>query len=321
MLKRRHILIAAFTAFTCLLLTPAEGQQVTGFRRGAASNPALAGAGGNGSISVSYMSLYPGSGYGLHNLYFSWDSFFEALNGGLGVGVSSEQSGNLFNDTRLNFSWSYHLRASRELYFFGGLSSGLIYRGFRNSSLIFPDQVDPISGPVLPTAEQVISPYNLLFDMGAGFSLIYREMLFSVDMAHLFRPYLSQPGAAGTRLPVCISAQFFTRLNTGAGDLFAVPYLEATLSGNYRRVSAGGVLEYKNLGTGVLWLITSAGNAMQPSFSAGTGRLRVSYSVRVGLSGRSGALPLMLMHQAGITTGLNIVDKRKAIRAIYLPEL
>jgi len=312
----------AATAFVALFtISAAEGQTATGFYRGTATNPSLAGASGDGVLRMSYLSLFPGSGFKLNNFHVTFDRFYEALHGGAGVSFTSEQAGGLLNDTRMSFSYSYHLRAARDLYILAGMSSGFIFRGFNRSDLLFPDQIDPLLGPVLQGSETVSSQSRFLYDMGAGFTFVYKNSMASVDAGHLFSPDLSGAGIQGAKLPVRITIQAFSRIATGAEGLSFVPYGEFTSAGYFKRFSAGTALEYQNLGAGLLWQNTPAGSALQPSLTIRTGRLALHYSVMFSASPGNQALAPVSMHRAGITTGLNIVDKRKTVMTIILPHL
>jgi type IX secretion system PorP/SprF family membrane protein len=298
-----------------------KGQSVAGFTGGNGKNPSFAGIEGDGNLRLTYQSFLPGGGYDLNSYFLSYDVFVEPLHGGVGVAVSSDHSGGLMSDSRIRLAWSYHLRATRELYIFAGMNAGLIHRNFNTSRLIFPDQIDPLNGAVLPAGETVNYPSSLFYDMGAGFTLIFRTSFLSFDASHLFRPDLSRSGVDGADLPRKFTFQAFSRQNLGRDEVYMVPYVEFVAGGRNFSLTAGSVLEYKSLGFSMLWMKLPIGNTIQTGCSMKIDRLTLNYAFRFRTGSGEAGVPFGLMHQAGIRLSLNIVDKRYVIKAINLPEL
>jgi len=301
----------------CLL----QGQYVSGFAAGNGKNPSFAGIEGDGSLRLAYQSFFPGGGYDLNSYHLSYDAFIEPLHGGVGVAVSSDHSGGLLTDSRIRLAWSYHLRATRELYIFAGMNAGFIHRNFNSSRLVFPDQIDPVNGVILTGSETVSHPSSLFYDMGAGFTVLYRTSFFSFDASHLFRPDLSRSGVDGANLPRIFTLQAFSRQNLGKDEFYMVPYAEIIAGGSDFRMAAGSALEYNSLGFSMLWMRSAAGNTIQTSCSMKMERLTVNYAFRFRAGSGEPGVPFGLMHQAGIRLSLNIVDKRYVVKAINLPEL
>lgn len=316
-------MIRLLTSFLLLIMTVCllQGQYVSGFAAGNGKNPSFAGIEGDGSLRLAYQSFFPGGGYELNSYKLSYDVFIEPLHGGVGVAVSSDHSGGLLTDSRIKLAWSYHLRATRELYIFAGMSAGLIHRSFNSSRLVFPDQIDPVNGVILTGGETVNYPSSLFYDMGAGLTVLYRTSFFSFDASHLFRPDLSRSGVDGADLPRIFTLQAFSRQNLGKDEFYLVPYAELVSGGGDYMLAAGGALEYNSLGFSTLWMKSAAGNAIQASCSMKMERLTLNYSFRFRAGAGEPGVPFGLMHQAGIRLSLNIVDKRDLIKAINLPEL
>ncbi|MFO7575580.1 MAG: PorP/SprF family type IX secretion system membrane protein [Bacteroidales bacterium] len=316
-------MIRLLTSFFLMIMTACllQGQYVAGFAAGNGKNPSFAGIEGDGSLRLTYQSFFPGGGYDLNSYHLSYDVFMEPLHGGVGVAVSSDHSGGLLSDSRIRLSWSYHLRATRELYIFAGMNVGLIHRNFNSSRLVFPDQIDPLNGVIFTGGETVNYPSSLFYDMGAGFTLLYRTSFFSFDASHLFRPDLSRSGVDGADLPRIFTFQAFSRQNLGSDELNLVPYAELVAGGRDFSLAAGSVLEYNSLGFSMLWLRSAVGNSIQTSCSMKIERLTVNYAFRFRAGASEAGVPFGLMHQAGIRLSLNIVDKRYVVKAINLPEL
>ena len=49
-----------------------------------AANPSLTGAGEGGMLGLAYRDYYPGNGLNLNTLYLGYDTFIEAVHGGIG---------------------------------------------------------------------------------------------------------------------------------------------------------------------------------------------------------------------------------------------
>lgn len=316
-------MIRLLTTFFLLRVTVClmHGQYVAGFATGNGKNPSFAGIEGDGNLRITYQSFFPGGGYNLNAYHLSYDVFIEPLHGGAGIAVSSDHSGGILSDTRARFAWSYHLRATRELYVFAGISAGLIHRYFNSSKLVFPNQIDPLNGAVLPAGETINYPSSLYYDMGAGFTILYKTTFLSFDASHLFKPDLSNSGIQGADLARIYTVQAFSRHNLGGDELSLVPYAELVAGGKEYRLAAGSALEYNSLVISVLWLKSAIGNSIQTGLSMQMERFSVNYAFRFLAADGGNGIPFGLMHQAGLRMSLNIVDKRYLVKTIKLPEL
>ena len=296
-------------------------QQDVGYRYVSGVNPAFAGAAGTGRLSVDYTSIYPGSGYSLNSFNLSFDTFLEFAHGGAGFSILSDHPGGLMTDIRAMFAYSYHLQISRDLYLFAGLNAGLIYRSININKLIFPDQIDPLTGVSLPGNEVIDQPSDIFFDMGTGFLISYRNTSLSLSAGHLFQPDFSGGRADGAELPRTYRMQVFSRFKTGRDELFLVPYIHASAGGDVSLLAVGGAVEYGRMGLGFLAISEQSGFNIQTSLKAGHDNLDFLYSFRFSVVSENTGLPIALVHQLGIRLSLNIVDKRNAVKTINFPDL
>jgi type IX secretion system PorP/SprF family membrane protein len=315
-------LLFYLAALLCLLPgSDLSGQQPVGYSMGSGRNPAFAGAEGTGRVRILYSSVYPSGGYGLNSFNLSFDTFLEPAHGGAGFNLVSEHPGGLMNDISGNLFYSYHLRASRDLWFFAGMSAGIIYRSYNTGRLIFPDQIDPLSGAVLPGNEVVNRPSYLFFDMGAGLMMIYRTLVVSLDADHLFQPDISSGAIPGATLPRYFTLQAYNRFSLSDELLTLIPYAEVSAGGGQYLIAAGGAVEYGRLGLGILGISEMSGTNIQTSVKAGHGNIEYFYAFRFSPVSKNPGLPFALLHQAGIQLSLNIVDKRNSIKTILFPHL
>jgi len=320
-MHRHTNVIISISFFLLIAGNSALAQQVAGYPYRTGINPAFAGAEGDGKLTLNYNSTYPGSGYKLNSFHLSYDTFLEAAHGGAGLSLLSDHPGGLMNDIRALFSYSYHLRLSRDLFLFGGMNAGLIYRTINRGKLIFPDQIDPLTGVTLPGSEMLNETSNLYFDMGAGFLVVYLNTSVSFSAEHLFQPDLSNGTAPGTELPRYFTLQANSRFGSGNEDLFFIPYLQVSAGGGQFLFAAGGAMEYGRIGAGIVLISEQSGVNLQTSLKAGHGKIDYLYSFRFSVSSENVGLPIALVNQVGIRLSLNVVNKRNIIKTINIPDL
>lgn len=315
--------LTSFRTFLLLFLLVGNdiaAQQGVGYRYGSGVNPAFAGAAGIGRLAVDYTSTYPGSGYNLNSFNLSFDTFLEFAHGGAGFSLLSDHPGGLLTDIRALFAYSYHLQISRDLYLFAGMNAGLIYRSINRSKLVFPDQIDPLTGVSFSGNEVIDQPSDIFFDMGTGFLISYRSYSLALSAAHLFQPDFSEGAAYGAELPRRYQIQVFSRFRTKSEELFLVPYFQTTAGGGESLLAAGGAVEYDRIGIGFMGIYEQSGFNILTSLKVGHDNLDFLYSFRFSVISENIGLPIALVHQLGIRLSLNIVDKRNAIKTINFPD-
>ncbi|MGQ9620881.1 MAG: PorP/SprF family type IX secretion system membrane protein, partial [Bacteroidales bacterium] len=170
-----------------------------GFQPAVILNPAVAGIEGDGILRMVYMTQYPGQGFNLHSFSGSYDAFISVLHGGIAGYISNDYLG-IINDIRGGFSYSYHLRASKDLYINAGLSASFQHRGINTVKMVLPDQIDPLQGVVLPSAEEISGRGRTIFDVGTGFVMISGNYLAGISVNHLARPDLEGSGSQESSL-------------------------------------------------------------------------------------------------------------------------
>jgi hypothetical protein len=157
--------------------------------------------------------------------------------------------------------------------------------------------------------------------MGAGFLMLFRSLVVSLDADHLFQPDISAGAIPGSTLPRNYTLQAYNRFRTSNDLLTLVPYLEVSAGGGQYLFAAGGAAEYGRLGLGILGISEMSGTNIQTSVKAGYGNMEYFYSFRFSPFSKNPGLPFVLLHQAGIQFSLNIVDKRNSIKTILFPHL
>lgn len=286
-------------------------------------NPSAAGSEGSGTIRFSYLNYYPGNAYKLHNFTISYDSFIQALHGGLGLYLSDYYQGGIVNDISGGFSYSYHFRAGNEVFIRAGLSSGFFHRGYSSKGMLLPEQIDPLGGPALPASEIISVRNRAVFDLSSGFMLDYKNMSAGVSVSHLTEPEIAEGKGYGDRLrrnlSVFITADF-NILNDGM--LILKPVFIAGLSEDLKSLAAGSVVSMRILSVSAVFEVTDYKDLdLQSGISFSAGGIRFYYNYRFNLAAGYNLVPLPIFHQTGMCFSLNNVDKRKTVKTIIFPEL
>lgn len=317
----RYMLCVVF--FILLICSRASGQEGMNFQATMISNPAVTGIEGDGTVRLSYLNHYPGNNYNFHTVRVSYDSYFQTLHGGAGFYISDEYLGGTLNNLNGGFSYSYFLQATEKLYISAGLSASFYHRGYNFSGSILPDQIDPLHGAVLPSAETLASRGRTVFDLGTGFMFITGRFFGGFSVSHLTEPDLSVTEYTESKLSRIL-------LIHGAGDFIInkeqnikiMPLVSVRTGNESLTAGAGASLESKYLAVNAIFFADNGNNIdLQTGFSINLGSFLMFYSYRFNLVSGENLLPFSLLHHTGIALGLNNVDKRKIIKTINFPKL
>ena len=310
--------------FASLLISSlASGQEGMNYQATMISNPAVTGSEGDGTVRLSYLNLYPGNNYNFHTVRVSYDSYFQSLHGGAGFYISDEYLGGTLNNLNGGFSYSYFLQATEKLYISAGLSASFYHRGFDFSGAILPDQIDPLLGAVLQSAETLSSKGRTVFDLGTGFMFITGKFFGGFSVSHLTEPDLSVSDYTESKLGRIL-------LIHGAGSIIInrerniniLPLASVKIGNELLTAGAGASLESKYLAVNAILYVDNGKNAdLQTGFSIDLGSFMMFYSYRFNLVSGENLLPFSLLHHTGIALGLNNVDKRKIVKTINFPKL
>jgi len=294
-----------------------------GFQMIMMNNPAYSGIEGDGVLRLSYLNLYPGNNYNLHSVYFSYDSYIPILHGGVGIYLSDDYLGGIINDLRGGLSYAYFLQAGKNMYINAGLSASVYHRGFNFDRAVLPDQIDPLGGVSIPSAEFLINSGKTLFDIGAGFLFVWRNLSGGFSISHLAEPDLSSTGLTNEKL----NRKYLLNLSgdlplNKTKNLKVRPLSYIVLQGPYLAGGAGAVIESNYLSVNAI-VLADNGNSMniQTGFSFTSGIVSIFYTYRFNIISGNNLMPLSLLHQTGLAFSLNNVDKRNISKTINLPKL
>jgi type IX secretion system PorP/SprF family membrane protein len=302
----------------------AEGQETSyfpGYQTIISLNPGYTGCGDDGALRVSYHNFLPGNHYDFHTGYISYDSYFDAIHGGAGFYISNDYLGGILNDLRGGISYSYYLRAGKEIYINAGLSASFYHRGYNFSDAVFPDQIDIMGNISLPSSEDITNENKTVLDIGTGFVVTYRQITGGLSVSHLTRPGLGISDSEIERLNRKYSMNLMLNIPLNIEqDLLLRPVISTEIQGDFITAATGAILSNNSLGSNLLFIYNNAGNLdIQAGFSLRKERLSLFYNYRFNISSHNTFMPFSLMHQTGIILSLNKVEKRIKNRTINLP--
>lgn len=322
--KKIQILILLFCCIPGGYRVLAQDAATTAFYyRAVSANPALTGSEGDGKIKLMYRDYYPGRNLNLHSVYFSYDTFAEQVHGGLGLYLSDDMLGGILNELRAGGTYSYHLRAGKDLFINAGFMASVIHRGIKTGNIILPDQIDPLMGAVLPPGEVINPASRTVFDAGLGFLFTYRDYHTGISVNHIFRPDINGSGQERSRLHRLFSVHGAALLKPGAKDISLNPAFIISMGGNIITAAIGTSVSYKNISMNLLPYFSPAYGLsfVQSGVHVNTGRVELGYNYNFNPLPDNSLQPFTLSNQVFISVVLNNIKKRDVVKAIIYPKL
>ena len=121
-------------------------------------NPAFAGTTELPRAILNYRNQWPQKGSTYITYSASYDQISKKMNTGFGIQVIHDRElNNLINSSSAAFTYSYHIKFDERKFMNLGLQAGLVLKQFNISNLIFPSEIDQLSGE---TSNSVTNDYN-----------------------------------------------------------------------------------------------------------------------------------------------------------------
>lgn len=215
-------------------------------------NPAFTGSSHAPRVGMAYRNQWTG----FNNAYRTYAAFYEQtierLNTGIGFNIEGDDAGNgILRTLRASALFSYRLQLTEHLAIKIGAEAGVHQTALDWDKLIFPDQLDPLQGPVITTSELRPDLTNKsLIDLSAGFLAISQRFWLGLGLKHLNTPdqgllLINDNLARGLPIRYTISGGMelpLGRSNKGGMSSFMSPNLLFALQGPYRQVNVGAYL-------------------------------------------------------------------------------
>jgi type IX secretion system PorP/SprF family membrane protein len=166
-------------------------------------NPALTGTGECSRIMLNYRNQWPSIENSFTTYAFSADHYVDALSGGIGVLVYSDNAMEVVNTLKVSGTYAYKLQIGRDMQLNAGFEVSYYQQKINWGNLVFADMIDRVSGTINQSSSVEIAPDNLtrqVADFSIGFLYGIQEKYFiGVSANHLTQPDLSyySPGSEG----------------------------------------------------------------------------------------------------------------------------
>ncbi len=294
-------------------------------------NPAFVGSSHAPRAGIAYRNQWTGFSNAYRTYAVFYEQGIERLNSGIGLNVEGDDAGNgILRTLRASALFSYRLRISNRLAIKIGAEAGIHQTALAWDKLVFPDQLDPLQGPVITTSE--LRPDQLstsLLDLSAGFLLVSPRFWLGLGLKHLNQPdggllFINDNLSGGLPLRYTLNGGFELPLgksNKGTLPSFISPNFLAASQGPYRQINAGAYLAIGPIFGGA-WLRHTIGNSDAAIFLIGFRqdmfKLGFSYDMTLSeLASRAGStyeVTLGLFFDRGRRPPLDLNDCGKMFR-------
>lgn len=153
-------------------------------------NPGFAGSAYAPRVGVVYRNQWTGFDNAYRTYGLSYEQSLDRLNSGIGFNVVGDNAGNgIYKTNRVSGAYAYRLNISDQFNIRLGVEAGMIQTSLNWDKLLFPDQIDPINGPVFTSGE--LTPditTRTRFDASAGLLLLSERWYGGLGLKHLNTP-------------------------------------------------------------------------------------------------------------------------------------
>jgi type IX secretion system PorP/SprF family membrane protein len=152
-------------------------------------NPAFAGTAKCPRLTLNYRNQWPGLDNSFITYAASFDQQIDAINGGLGVQLMSDQAGEgVLSTTSASFIYSYQFAVNRKFSIRAGFQATAVQKAIDVSNLRFGDMIDGRRGFVYQSQEQIKTDNVIYPDFSFGLLGFSEKTYFGVAVHHLTSP-------------------------------------------------------------------------------------------------------------------------------------
>lgn len=153
-------------------------------------NPAFTGTSELPRLVVNYRNQWPQKGTSFTTYSLSYDWLAGTSKSGLGIqAYYDREPNNIVNTISTSLSYSYHLMLGLETFMTLGLQGGLVLKQFDINGLIFPSNIDQISGEISGTVPVDVSDEQKIYpDFAVGAVGQHRRFFWGAGLHHLTQP-------------------------------------------------------------------------------------------------------------------------------------
>lgn len=251
-------------------------------------NPAFAGSGGGPRFIMNYRNQWPSLPGNFVTYSASYDQYFSAVNGGVGIQVLSDRMGSVnFQQNQVALMYSNNLTLNNDWVLKTGFQYMFSQRSLNWAGLIFPDEIDPrlgiqpgTTGEILPG--QAFTNANM-HDFSFGAILFSEQFYGGFALHHLTQPNQSlvPPGIVpwALRTTIHAGANFeLVRSSRNMPGTTLSPNIIAMFQGPAMQVNIGSYITRGPI-VGGLWYRVGDAFIFSLGLQQGTFRMGYSYDV------------------------------------------
>ena len=147
-------------------------------------------------IVSNYRNQWPNFSGDFITTSITYDQYVDALKGGFGIILMSDQIAKTLNSNEASFSYSYHQHITRKFTLNFALQGTYIQKSVNRSNLTFGDMIHPRRGFVFSTADVITAVPVNLFDFSAGILGYSDRFYIGFATHHLTEPNISMAGSS-----------------------------------------------------------------------------------------------------------------------------
>lgn len=211
-------------------------------------NPAFAGTTELQRAVFHYRNQWPQKGNSYTNYSLAYDFMLKNLKSGLGFQVNyNKEPNNIVNSYSAFMSYSHSVNLGTETFLTMGLQAGMVYKQFDLTNLVFPSNIDQISGEITGNLPLVVSDIDKSYpDFSVGVAMQHRRVFWGTSVHHLTQPDESiTEGDQKGKLPIQVTVHGGIRTRELHNGLLSREY---TLSPNILYQQQGS---FKQLNLGI----------------------------------------------------------------------
>ncbi|HNQ12162.1 MAG TPA: type IX secretion system membrane protein PorP/SprF [Bacteroidia bacterium] len=300
-------------------------------------NPAFAGSVRCPRVALNYRNQWPALAKTYITYSASYDQYFDAISGGLGLIVLNDKAGEgTITTSNISGIYSYQLNVSRDFSLQAGLQATYVQKRIDWDKLTFGDMIDPRYGFVYPTQETRPNESRSFVDFSAGIVGYSTDFYGGVAVHHLTQPDEAFIVEGSSELPMKITlhggamlaigeSKYYSRRYKQTRDdgTFISPNILYQQQGPFNQINLGMYILHSPL-VGGLWYRGSFGTEdflnsdsfiALVGFQKGYYKFGYSYDVTVSqLSNATGG-----SHEVSFGMQFECKPKRKRFRTISCP--
>ncbi|MDR1847386.1 MAG: type IX secretion system membrane protein PorP/SprF [Bacteroidales bacterium] len=298
------------------------------------TNPALAGSMICPRVTLIYRNQWPSIQRAFRTPAASYDQYFDALAGGIGVFVMNDAQSEYYNSYMAALMYSLRLKLTDDVFLNLAAQGSLTSRSLDWDRLHFGDEIDPRYGFIYSTmANRPASMSKTYFDVAAGL-LIYGEQWYAGFAAH----NLTQPNdgyISYNQIPIRLTAHAGMNFNISrdkrrTNAFFGAPIISPNIIYDYQngfqKLNVGLYLDWSPFIVGA-WLrhpLTGyeGAESIDPDalvllFGAQWEQFKIGYSYDITVSGLANASGGA--HEISVSYLFPCPEKRHKVKAIKCP--